>query len=334
MKEMTGSIKSLISDDETLFGLNKANIKSGSNTIGGSAANQAAASILQMSTGYKYTPLRQSWSNLTQMNSLSPYSNVSNVSENSVNRKTLFEEISSTGMNEEYRDRIAEHLSPSIPRTTNKITTNRPLTADSLLSRSSSTSKTSSDFGLLPTSKEAESKNDKNVSDDDDDDNTATTVFNNNDKDYVYYDDDTDEASTNDGVSTRNNFYKKNRAQNVRYKKTTPKILQNQPRPHSASILVRNHTENHKSTLLNENLAKENPLYSPSTGSLSGKNPIDTLYEMSKNYKTIETNAKGAYLTRSVTDISSDPFNRRYQLSNDMDKMKPKTNLSIYKKTR
>ena len=177
-----------------------------------------------------------------------------------------------------------------------------------------------------------------------------------NDKDYVYFDDDyeaqlNENSATNENTSltSRNNFYKKHRAQNIRYKKTSPKMLQNQPRPHSASILVRNHTEIHKN-VSNEHY-NENALYSPSASSLLSKNPIDTLYEMSKNYKTVESsssnasaagltgncnasNSKSSYLTRSHTDVSSDPFNRRYQLSSDMDKMKPKTNLAIFKKPR
>lgn len=144
MKELTGSIKSLLSEED----YTEKNLDSPRSDQ--KLGLRSAGSTIGTTTGYKYTPLRQSWSNLTQMNSLSPHSMSSSSHNMDENRKTtLYEEnvTTSGGLNEEHRDRISDHLSPSIPRTTRKITTNRPLTADSVLSRSSSVSKASSDFG-------------------------------------------------------------------------------------------------------------------------------------------------------------------------------------------
>ena len=149
MKEMTGSIKSLL--DDAHDHLDDSCDKEKSKFFHAHAKN-SGTSVSSSSSGYKYTPLRQSWTNLTQMNNLSPHS-VSNSSANmgesqlNSNRRTLFEENSTSSLNEEYRDRIGEQMSPSIPRTTRKITTNRPMTADSILSRHSG-SKSSADFGV------------------------------------------------------------------------------------------------------------------------------------------------------------------------------------------
>jgi hypothetical protein len=302
MKEMTGSIKSIMIDDpkndkfyESHFdSKNLITSKPTVNTIGPSGTASTSSG-----GGYKYTPLRQSWSNLTQMNNLSPYSiSNSNSSNNSDNRKfQLLEETISNNLGSSQEQRLNEVTSPTM----RKVTTNRPRT---LLTENSK--------------------------------NNQPDI---NERDFVQFDD--DDRSESELSPSRNAFYKKNRAQNVRYKKTTPKILQlPSSRPHSASILLRNHTDSPNHT--------DNSLYSPSVVSLTeatpttgSKNPIETLYEMSKNYKTVETvSHKGSYLTRSHTDVSSDPYNRRYQLSHngisttDMDKIKPKTNLNIYKKSR
>lgn len=73
-----------------------------------------------LSSGYKYTPLRQSWSNLSQMNPLSPYL------ESPLSKKIVSEEINSS----EYT------ASPNMAKSSRKyINFNRPQTAESILSK-------------------------------------------------------------------------------------------------------------------------------------------------------------------------------------------------------
>jgi hypothetical protein len=116
MRNINGSNTSLTSNSE-----NKANseLDLKESDAQHTNNNNSYTRQLNVSTGYKYTPLRQSWSNLSQMNQLSPYSSSSSNHENP--KKTLFDEKS---------DKSSDNSVPS-----------RPMTADSISSRGNFASK-------------------------------------------------------------------------------------------------------------------------------------------------------------------------------------------------
>ena len=152
--------------------------------------NKPNTSPSGLSSGYKYTPLRQSWSNLSQMHQLSPYSLTPNT-DNSVNRRTLVEENGNLSSDENNG-----HISPAL---SSRSARNRPHTADSSSFRN--------------TASRANKENDDD--------------FDKEDENYVYVDDYEDNEQLNEDANG-NAYFKKYRTQNIRIKRTTPKLLQNQ----------------------------------------------------------------------------------------------------------
>ncbi|CAF0943496.1 unnamed protein product [Brachionus calyciflorus] len=148
-------------------------LESSDNDVSNTKSVKKSGSII-LSSGYKYTPLRQSWSNLTQMNTLSPVS--APYFDSPVSKKFLEENMNKT------------------PR---------------LTSRS----------GLILSHMEEEII-----------ENLSPEEFDTKeDKDYVYVD---------DNQESQTHFKK---YQNIRQKKTQKnfKLINSQPRPHSASNLIR-----------------------------------------------------------------------------------------------
>ncbi len=230
INNLVASPRSSVLRSDSIENLNDLNKKtSSSSNVGGS--------------GYKYTPLRQSWSNLTQMNQLSPsYSITSNASStnNDGGKKYL-----SSRREEVYNSpRIHIHQLEQQQQ-------QRPSKTESLLN--------------------SEDK-----------------------EDYVYFNDqekEEEELDSNNLIESSTQF-KKYRTQNIRQKKlkqtTTPHNNEQQQRPQSASSLLLMHSnkqQQHQNSLVNSQFkTSQSNLYSSSATNL---NPIGTLYEMSKNYKSI-----------------------------------------------
>ena len=234
-------------------------------------SNSPAASL---STGYKYTPLRQSCSNLSQMNQLSPYSMNSFTPSSNIYEQNNSRKLGDTLQEESDRE---SHICKSPTR--GKIFS-RPLTADSINgARGSHVDKQQ----RLPSSMASS-------------DSLYSTYSAENKKNMEKFDSDVcfDETNDHDGDDLgdssndlKTNFYKKyQRTQNIRQKKSQRHIPAQDIRPHSASNL---RSSNYK----------VNNLSSMSNSNMMASNPIGELYEMSKNYKPIENleQNKGEFYT-------------------------------------
>lgn len=207
--------------------------------------------------GYKYTPLRQSCSNLSQTNQLSSYAidsfNSSNVQEQNISRKLV--------------DTLKEESDREL-----NVCKSRPLTADSIsnVARNGHVNKQNRQPSSIASS-----------------DSLYSNFSSENKKILEKFDSDICFDETNDqdvddldySHDLKTNFYKKYRTQNIRQKKSQRHIPAQDMRPHSASNL---RTENYKM----------NELSSMSNSNLRTSNPIGELYEMSKNYKPIENLGK------------------------------------------
>lgn len=242
------------------------------------------------SSGYKYTPLRQSWSNLTQMNQLTPYSPSSRCDASSSAKKM-------SEILQEESDRDSNYcMSPTIQKRVYISSRNsdshqqdhkqsRPQTADSIYNKRTSieqsnhhtkskqipepnpTSLTSTD-GLYSNYHQQETTKKPSYNFD-----FEPTEFDKN------MDELTDELQTD--------FYQKYRTQNIRQKKSQHRSshltdANNSPRPHSASN-IRTSTGTSSSHKLSGLLSSAS-----NSNLVSTNNPIGALYEMSKNYKPID----------------------------------------------
>ena len=291
----------------------------------------------KLTPGYKYTSLRQSWSNLSQMNQLSPYSTISSSANsdhsnhsNNINKNILFEEgnLDDEDDDEINNNNFNSNLSPRYNLATNtkrNYQYNRPSTADSILSRNSYMNEPTSN-GLLK--KTTHAKNDDNQIEfmghnergiDLDEEHMEKDNLK-NDKDYAYIDDPNIEYTDidkDDYLSENTNFYTKYRVQNVRYKKKSS--------PNSSSSLSRQNPT--------DDLSKSDK-----------NNPINTLYELSKSYKTVQVgesnsnkntpnnnnNTKYTMLLRSNTSIESTSDRRSlHYLENNLDENNENDNMPI-----
>ena len=265
--------------------------------------NMKSPSVSLSATGYKYTPLRQSWTNLSQLNQLSSQS-ASHCGSNVESRKTA----SSDNVLQE------ECASPVSILKQQEKQGSRPLTADSLYN------KRSSDSSLSNYSGEKQSQQD---------------LLERFDSGGVYFDDNNEFAASigeqddlDDSAELKTNFYKKYRTQNIRQKKihrTQPQQEVNEgvvPRPHSTTNL-----RSSSDVLVNR-------LGSLSTASIANlnHNPIGTLYEMSKSYKTIDNIEQGGSKTYSSTSSSSASTTSSRTSASDEHGVRPgKSSFSIYK---
>ncbi len=186
--------------------------------------------------GYKYTPLRQSWTNLSQMNTLSPYSLLSTTAASSSSSTThARHRIDNEDACSSKSEQIRSNPSPALfNKNLRKITTSRP---------SSAGSGTLSDFSnrlhfdedqppprligavmrsdIRKISEREENLEELNKNGQDDCESPGS-------QDYIYVDDELEieEESRDKNKTVKNNFYKKYRAQNIRQKKQLHKSPQ------------------------------------------------------------------------------------------------------------
>lgn len=137
-----------------------------------------------------------------------------------------------------------------------------------------------------------------------------------------------EQEDLDDSAELKTNFYKKYRTQNIRQKKIHRSQAQPEategavPRPHSTTNL-----RSSSDVLMNR-------LGSLSTASIANlnHNPIGTLYEMSKSYKTIENIEQGSGKTYSSTSSSSaSTTSSRTSASEEQGIRAGKSSFSIYK---
>ena len=243
-------------------------------------------------TGYKYTPLRQSWSNLTQMNQPpSPYSPSAQYREaHEAGAKKLAEIVPEesdresnycTSPSTQKRISLANSRNSDNPHQHQQ---SRPQTADSVYGKRTSIEQTrhhQHHHHYHQQSKQVETNPASLASID--------SLFSK--KQALHLDSETDFDKNMDELTgaLHTDFYTKYRTQNIRQKKSqrSPHLLENSPRPHSASNASRTSTSATSSSL---NQLKLSALSSASNSDLN--NPIGALYEMSKNYKPIESLGK------------------------------------------
>jgi len=206
-------------------------------------SKNASKSPSPLSTNYKYTPLRQSWSNLTQMNTLSPSSLTPRSYLNANEAVATNNKLDEILLEESDRESNHSYLSPK-----------RPQTADSVYGRQY---RLHIDQNNPRTETTASARDENSQSEEIDADSDLKT-----------------------------NFYKKYRTQNIRQKKTTAARGHHlstdllNARPHSASNL--------RATNFKLSSNSSSNLLSSASNSDLNTNPIGELYELSKNYQSID----------------------------------------------